>query len=453
MFRLTIILATVAATLVGLGYLLHLNPDEITVRLSATHQWSAPLPIFMLAVFMLGVSVMFALTLILAGRRAFAGWRTERSVRRTRRQQNRKEQGLAFAWLGKLDRARATLAKALRDHPDDLSAFLLFAHTHLDDRDYARALEVLQEGLDKRGHDPKLLLFLANAQCGLGQDAAAIESLELARRADPASPAILTALRDAYVSTERWPEAGDAQQALLSVLREPEARLEAERWLVGMRYQAALAITDPPAQIAALRSLVRAHPDFEPSAVTLGDLLLESGQPRQAERVWRRALGRGARAGILERLELLLAGGPREHRLDALTRRLVKQSPQDGTARLFRARRLIRAGSLDDAAVELEKVGAPWNALAAYHALVAELHVRRRASEDAVTAFRHALAAGAVEAFHCRVCDHHREDWTAFCTTCRSWGSYQSGYELTGDAPDDAGSLPPLVAASPAPRR
>jgi tetratricopeptide (TPR) repeat protein len=448
MFRLTVILGTIAATLLGLGYLLHLNPDDITLRLSSATEWRAPLPIIMFAVFMTGAVVMFALTLVRAGRNAFVGWRTERTTRRVRRHQNRKEQGQALAWLGELDRARATLAKALRDRPDDLTAFLMFARTHLDEHDYQRALEVLQEGLDKRGHDPKLLLFLAAAQRGLGHTAAAIETLELARRADPASPAIQRALRDAYVASERWAEAGDAQEALVSLLREPEGRLEAERWLVGMRYQSAVDLDDPQARIAALRTLVRAHPDFEPAAVTLGDLLLEGGQPRHAERVWRRALARGARAGILERLERLLAGGPREHRLDALTRRLVKRNPDDGTAHLFRARRLVRADSLDDAGAELAAIGAPWNALPGYHALVAELHVRRGAGDDAVTAFRHALAAGAVEAFHCRVCGTHREEWIARCPSCQSWGSYRSGYELNGDAAAGAASGP-FVAASP----
>jgi tetratricopeptide (TPR) repeat protein len=364
-----------------------------------------------------------------------------------RRHQIRKDQGLGSTWLGELDRARVTLAKALRDRPEDLSAFLLFAHTHLEEGDYQRALEVLQEGLDKRGHDPKLLLFLAEAQRGLGQTAAAIETLEQARRADPASPSILTGLRDAYVASERWPDASRVQEELLSLLREPEARVEAERWLVGMRYQSALAIADPGARINALRTLVRAHPDFEPAAVTLGDLLLEAGLPRQAERVWRRALARGARAGVLERLEHLLTGSPRERRLDAVTRRLVKRRPDDGTARLFRVRRLLRAGALEAAAAEIVKVGTPWNALPGYHALVAELHVRRGAHDDAVTAFRKALAAGSLEAFHCRVCGIEREDWAPFCASCRSWGSYRSSFDATADA---AGGAPePLVAAAP----
>jgi lipopolysaccharide assembly protein B len=450
--RLTIVLAATVTTLVGLGYLLHLNPEDVTVHLTATTQWKAPLPIVMLTVFLAGVAVMFTFSLVRAGRHALAGWRSERTSRRFRRHQMRKEQGLAFAWLGELDKARATLARALRDRPEDLSAFLLFARTHLDEGDYRRALAVLREGLEKRGHDPKLLLFLAQAQRGLEQLPAAIETLEQARRGDPASPAILSALRDAYVAAGRWTEAGQVQESLLSLLREPEARIEAERWLIGLRYESTLAIADAAAKIAALRTLVRAHPDFEPAAVTLGDVLLEAGQPRQAERVWRRALTRGARAGVLERLERLLTGSPREHRLDALTRRMVQRHPEDGTTRLFRARRLVRAGSLDEAAAELAKVGAPWNTLPGYHALAAELQVRRGAHEDAFTAFRQALAAGAMSAFHCQLCGAEREEWAGFCPTCRSWGSYRSSFEVSADAAVDGAARPVLVAAAPGAR-
>ena len=148
-----------------------------------------------------------------------------------------------------------------------------------------------------------------------------------------------------------------------------------------------------------------------------------------SERVWRRALARGARAGILDRLERLLRGGPRVRRLDTLTRRLVQRRPDDGTARLFRARQLVRDGRIDDAAAELAQVPPPWSSLPGYHALLAELHVRRGAHEDAVTAFRHALA----------------DEWRGFCSSCGSFGSYQSNFELA----DGAGPPSAMPAATP----
>jgi tetratricopeptide (TPR) repeat protein len=453
--RLTLILATIAATLIGLGYLLHLNPEQVTLRLSSTSEWSAPLAILLFAVFLLGAATTFAFSLVRAGRHALVGWRAQRGARRARRQQLRKEEGLGLSWLGELDKARSLLAKALRDRPDDLAAFLLFARTYLDQGEHQRALDILQEGLDTRGPDPKLLLFLAEAQRGLGALPAAIETLERARRADPASPHVLEALRDAHAAAGRWRDAARVQEELLPLLHDPAARADAERRLVGMRYESALQHPEPAARIAALRALLRAHPDFEPAAVKLGDALLEAGQPRQAERVWRRALARGARSGVPARLERLLAGGPRARRLEALTRRLVRRHPEDGTARLFRARQLVRAGSLDEAAAELAQVTPPWNALAGYHALLAELHVRRGAQDDAVTAFRHALAAVALGTFRCQVCGRHADEWQGFCPGCRSWSSYRSSFEVvSGAASDGAGrpaAAPPALPARPQP--
>ncbi len=398
---------------------------------------------------MAGAAVTFVVSLIRASRTAVTGWRAERLARRQRRQQLRKEQGLSFAWLGELDKARSALAKALRDGPDDLAAFLMFARTYLDEGDFRGARTVLEEGLDRRGPDPKLLLFLAEAQRGSGDAAAAIETLERARRADPASPRVLTALRDAYTSLGRWRDAGRVQEAFLLVVHDAPTRAASERALIGMRYQSALEIEDPAARVAELRALLRAHPDFEPAAVSLGDALLAGDQPRQAERVWRRAIARGARGGALERLERLLAGGPRARRLDVFTRRLLRRRPDDGTARLFRARQLIRAGQLDDAAAELARIEAPWSSLAGYHGLLAELHVRRGAHDDAVRAFRHALAACALGVFHCQVCGAEAEEWRGYCASCRSWDSYRSSYEAT--AVDATRALPPP--SPPAPPR
>ena len=450
MLRLTILLASIAAGLIGVGYLLHLNPESVTVRFTPTSSWEGPLPLVLLSAFLAGAAVTFVVSLIRASQAAVTGWRAERAARRQRRQQLRKDQGLGFAWLGEHDKARTTLAKALRDGPDDLSAFLMFARTYLEEGDYRGARTVLEEGLDRRGPDPKLLFFLAEAQRGSGDTAAAIETLERARRADPASPRVLTALRDAYMSSSRWRDAGRVQEALLLVVHDAPTRAESERALVGMRYQTALEIPDPGARIAELRALLRAHPDFEPAAVSLGDALLAGDQPRQAERVWRRAVARGARGGALERLERLLAGGPRARRLEMFTRRLLRRRPEDGTARLFRARQLIRGGQLDEAAAELTRIGPPWNTLAGYHGLLAELHVRRGAQEDAVRAFRHALAACALGVFRCQVCAAEAEEWRGYCEHCRSWDSYRSSYEVSAAALDGARALP--APSTPAPR-
>src|SRR5690242_6288029 len=120
MFRLTIILATVAAALVGLGYLFYLNPESVTVQLSRSTQWSAPLPLVLLAAFGVGAALTFTVALIRESRHAVLGWRSQRGARRSRRQQVRKEHGLGLAWLGQHDKARSLLAKALRDRPDDM---------------------------------------------------------------------------------------------------------------------------------------------------------------------------------------------------------------------------------------------------------------------------------------------------------------------------------------------
>jgi thioredoxin-like negative regulator of GroEL len=240
---------------------------------------------------------------------------------------------------------------------------------------------------------------------------------------------VLAALRDAYAAVGRWDDAGRVQEAYLLLVQEPTRHADAERRLVGLRYQGALAAADAAGRITALRALLRSHPDFDPAAVSLGDALVETGQPRLAERVWWRAISRGARAGVLDRLERLLAGGPRARRLDTLSRRLVRRHPDDGTVRLYRARQLVRLGRLDEAAEELAHVPAPWNALAAYHALLAEVHVRRGGGDDAVTAFRQALAAGALGGFRCEVCGREADEWHGHCDGCQSWGSYRSSFE------------------------
>jgi uncharacterized integral membrane protein len=115
--RLTILLATIAASLIGVGYLLHLNPDSVTVRFSPTTEWQGPLPLVLLSAFLAGAAVTFVVSLVRASRTAVSGWRAERAARRTRASRSARSRASAFAWLGELDKARRTLAKALRDGP------------------------------------------------------------------------------------------------------------------------------------------------------------------------------------------------------------------------------------------------------------------------------------------------------------------------------------------------
>src|SRR5262249_56469257 len=97
---------------------------------------------------------------------------------------------------------------------------------------------VLDRGLPRGGQDPRLLDLLARAAEELDDPRAALDALERANRALPASPRLAARLRDAYAAAGRWDEAVAMQADILLHLRAPALLAPARAHLVGLRYEA-----------------------------------------------------------------------------------------------------------------------------------------------------------------------------------------------------------------------
>ena len=122
---------------IGVGYLLHLNPESVTVHFTPTSAWQGRCRSCCSSAFLAGAA---ADVRGLADPREPHGRRPAGAPSASRAgnaaSRSARSRASAFAWLGELDKARTSLAKALRDGPDDLSAFLMFARTYLDEGDF-----------------------------------------------------------------------------------------------------------------------------------------------------------------------------------------------------------------------------------------------------------------------------------------------------------------------------
>ncbi len=429
MVRFTLTLATVVAAVVFTGYLLYLNPESVELRLSATTFWQAPLALIILASFVVGVLCAMTVSLTSQSRNALRAWRKRRAENRERRRQERKEQAVGLIWLGEHDKARSLLAKALQAAPQDMSAFLLFAKSYLSEKNFKRARAVLQEGLDSRGGDVRLLYLLGRAHRGLGDLTAAADAWERARQAAPKSNTLREELRDVYIAQKRWDDAISLQEECLLAARRPEDYASAEALLIGLRLEAALAQKNPRDAEARLRAIVRKKPDFEPAQVSLGELLMASGRQRAAERIWKRAMRRFPRGGVIERLEAATEKSSRLRRLDSLYRRLLARREDDGGLRLFYVRYLLKTGKPDQAQGELRKLPPHWQASPAARLLEAEMLAERGETAQAAKEMGQVLTSSTIAPFRCGRCGQAAEKWQARCHGCLEWGTMRSFVE------------------------
>ncbi len=429
MVRITLTSASIVAAAAAAGYLLYYNPESVELRLGPTAVWQAPLALIILASFLVGVGAAMLVSFAAKSRDAVRAWRKRRAANRERRRQERKELGMGLAWLGEHDRARNLLGKALDAAPQDLSAFLLFAKTYLDEGDFERARAFLQEGLDSRGADARLLYLLGEAHKGLGDLAAATDAWKRALALAPKSIKVKAALRDAYIEQKRWKEAAALQEECLFAARRANEYAAAQGLLLGLRFEAALAQNSPRDTQAALRAILRKEPDFEPARVSLGEALLALGKKRAAERVWKRALRRSPRGGVVDKLEKLMEESGRLERLDSVFRRYLSRHEEDAALRLFYARYLIKTDRPGRAKEALEALPERHRGSTPALVLRAQAEAKLGTASEAARLVGGVLASATIYPFCCARCKRSSPEWLSRCPGCLAWGTMRSFLE------------------------
>jgi len=432
MKRALIILAGVASVCAVL-YLAWLNPNPVELHLSPSYRLQLPLAAALVLAFLLGILLILGGVIVQGAGRSVRGWWQDRRLRREERLDSLEHQGEALLWEGESERARALLLRAWRRDPGHHRAALVAARSYLDDGEPAAAERVLRDALDRHRGDPDLLLGLSDTCDRQGDRVGAIQALEQVRAQYPRATRALVLLRDQYARGERWAEAVAVQSAYLRTLSRPPLLARERRRLVGLQYEAALALPAPAERVDALERLVAAHPDFVPALVSLGDALIGAGRQQDAVEAWLRAARSTPRTVFLERL-LRHASEPRQrqHVRHAL-RKLRPANVRPECVELWQSRFHLLEGPATEVLQEIDALPASLRDTASFHQLRAQVlrhlgHVDQALSEYAV-----AGSDGATSPYVCRTCAHSLPSWRGRCPQCGSWDSYRAAIEIAAD--------------------
>lgn len=410
------------------GYLSWLNPTAVTFHFAPTRSVDAPLAALIIFAFVVGALAVLTVVLIQAGWRAVVGWRTGRQQRRTERIDTWAEHGERLMWEGDVQQGRSLLHKAWRRRPEDARAVLALAASLRGTGEVQRARLTLEEAARHHHTHPDVLLALSETQRAAGDHVASLESLERLRALHPRALRTLQVLRDRYVEAQRLAHAAAIQETILSELRDPDDLERERRYLIVLRYRAALILDDAPAKIRALEALVERRSVSVPIAVSLGDSLLEDGRRDEAWAVWERALRGNPRTVLVDRLAGIATEPQHRDRLRAVLQKLRPDQVRFDNIRLLSAELHLADSNADGAALQLDAVHEPANAPPQLHALWGEVHRRRGRLDLAVAAYSRASGSG--HAHHCSTCQRAVSDWVGWCPTCGSWDTYRSDVEI-----------------------
>ena len=433
MKRTLVILAGVASVCAVL-YLAWLNPGPVELHLSPSYRLQLPLAAALVLAFLLGILLILGGVIIQGAGRSMRSWWQDRHLRREERVDSLEHQGEALLWEGDSERARALLLRAWRRNPGRHRAALVAARSYLDDGEPAAAERVLRDALERHRGDPDLLLALSDSCDRQGDRVAAIQALEQVRAQYPRATRALVLLRDLYARGERWAEAMAVQSAYLRTLSRPPLLARERQRLVGLQYEAVLAIPAPAERVDALDRLVAAHPDFVPAHVSLGDALIDAGRQQDAVEAWLRAVRSAPRTVFVERL-FRHASEPRQRQqVRHALRKLRPGSVRPECVELWQARFHLLEGPPTEVLQEIDALPPSLQGTAAFHQLRAQAlrqlgHVDKALGEYAVAGPDGATTTP----YLCRTCAHGMPSWRGRCPQCASWDSCRAAVEIAAD--------------------
>jgi lipopolysaccharide biosynthesis regulator YciM/uncharacterized integral membrane protein len=415
-----------AALLIGVGLLFWWNPTAVDVHVSPSRSYHLPLPLLVLASFFSGAAAIFLLALVREAQWTFFDWRRRRREAAGERKRATIATGRELLWRGRAQQAKRIVGPTVRRH-HDLDAIVVLAETSIsaDRLDEARA--AIEEGLSIAPEHPRLLALLATVTTREGSWRAATTLLERAVAGDPRSPRLLAALRDAYVRDRRWAEAVGAEERYVALLHKPEEMAAERRRELGLRYEMSIDHDAPEQWVGDLYAVLRVDPAFVPAAVALGDALVQLGRPREAGRVWLRAVRRRPVPVLLARVESLFRESGRVKKVLALYERLRRR----GDTPLLRdrhARLLLALGAVDQAAAVFDSNGAAPPSERQRLLLAGEIARARGRTEDALAALRAAFDASSAERLPhvCSACGRAATDWAPSCPGCGTWDTLEA---------------------------
>ena len=414
---------------IAFGYLFYLNPGEVEFSIYQDHTLSISPALIAFGAFIIGAFFVFLVTLFVDARRAFQLWRSSKSERKEGKIRERYSDALEEMLRGNIQQAKETLSKILEKYPQHLAAYISLANLYSIEGKYAEAIDVLGQAKAVDPENLELLFDLVKNNVGLKRYPVALETLDYILTRDPSNREALRKKRDIHIVMGNWDEAYQTQKSVVKHTKEKDYALIEKKVLAGMEYKFAEELAQKgefKEAEKALREIVRENSTFSPAQVSLGDVLQRQGSFDEAANVWKKALEASWNPVFLERLESLYLSMANPQKALDLYREYMRQRSEDSVLRFFFSRLLIRLEMVDEAIDQLRELEVAGVLFPELFILMGQAYHRRGDLAHSMESYEKALDTKKfpLPAYQCSSCGHTQEEWSGFCETCHSWGTF-----------------------------
>ncbi len=385
----------------------------------------------MISSFVLGVLLVFIITLARDAKRAIENYR---QMRKRKKEQSIKEElnkGVEDFLRGNLGKAKAHFTEVLKEDPFQKDLYLRLSEISLKEGNDEEALHWLERGRWIDHKNIEIPIRQAEIYQRTGRLDEAIRSLKRAMSLDETDLRALRRLREIYRDSKKWEEAIRTQKSILKLTKGKEAEEEETLFYLGLKYEYAEDLLKQGGEnledaLKVAKEIVREEKRFEPGFVLLGDIYLRMGKWASAGKVWGKSFRRFKSIIFILRLEDLYLGREDPGTLLRIYQKTLRDYPDNWMVAFFYAKLCLRLEMLDEALEEIITISLRQKDFPAIHRLLAEIYLHKkdftRAAQEFEKTFE--LSGTSYLPFVCTTCERESKEWVAYCPQCHRWSTY-----------------------------
>ncbi|MCC6952839.1 MAG: DUF1049 domain-containing protein, partial [Deltaproteobacteria bacterium] len=173
------------ALVVVLSYIYVLNPSDVTVNISRSRAWVAPLALVLITTFSLGIFVTALIGFFIGARVSFQHWRERKRFQQVeehhRRLERIREELVSENW----DRACGALKRVIDEDPENVVARSMYAEALCRMKHFNEAFMVLDEARASFADNRELPILAARIHMERGNYTAALDNFAIVLKGDP----------------------------------------------------------------------------------------------------------------------------------------------------------------------------------------------------------------------------------------------------------------------------
>ena len=170
-----------------------------------------------------------------------------------------------------------------------------------------------------------------------------------------------------------------------------------------------------------------------PAYIGLCDILLESGERKEAIELLEDAYAATKSVIVLHKLEDVYLSIDQPEAIISFYQNALNRDSNNLDLKFFLGKLYYRLEMIDDAFEILSEIDPTDKNFPDLHKIVGNIYLRKNNPAAASEEFRKAmnLSKQVVVPYFCNACDYHSNNWTGKCPRCGIWNSYIVNLEKT----------------------